>query len=191
VNGDPQFPVTWQTMGGFLSPSLSDDEQIRMIACSHFFFEVAGHIAAINPPCFLNPHSRYKPRVVEGLLDLRILSFFETADFQGHVWLKTTGQVAAPFIFGEAGIDHSLLHRSRQLQPSTGDVFPFVTNGSEETTGVAELRTQLDGNTFVANFWLPLSSGCDLAGSQLISRMVCEIEGMTGIFQISLGQIKG
>jgi hypothetical protein len=161
-----------------------------MIACSHFFYEIAGQIEAINPPCFLTPHPHCQPRVVEANLELRISSLFETADFQGHVWLKTTGQVAAPFIFGEDGIDQALLHRSRQLQPSAGDVFPFVASSTEETAGVAELRTQLDGNSFAASFWFPLSSGCDLVRSKLISRTVCEIEGMTGIFQTLLGQVR-
>ena len=192
VNGDPHFPVTWDKLGVFLSGYHSDDDEwIRMFACSQFFYEITGEIEAINPPCFLTPHPHCQPRVVEAHLDLHISSLFQTADFQGYIWLKTTGQVAAPFIFGEAGIDQALLHRSRQIRPSAGDMFPFVAIGAEETAGVAELRNQLDGDAFLANLWLPLSNGCDLVRSKLISRTACEIEGMTGIFQASLGQVRG
>lgn len=190
VNGDRRFTTMWKPLGALLSPSYIDDEErVRMVATSRFYYEIVGAIETITPPCFLTPDSQCQPIVLDASVELLISTLFETADFQSHLWLQTTGPLVAPFVFGETGMDQSMLRHSRHLCPSTGDAFHCVVNGKQERGGVVLLQRQIDGNKFAASLRFPVSDVSVLCGSTLISRRACEIESMTGIFQVSLARI--
>jgi hypothetical protein len=189
VNGDIQTPVTWSPTG-FVSPPIMDiDYQIRSFASSFSLFEISGTTEAINPPCLLTPYHHRSPRVVEATLELRIGSLFETAGLQSHLWLKTVLQALYyPELAG--GIDQSMLNRSRQLRPSVGDGFPFVVSGAQDRgVGVVLLQRQISGNTFAASLWFPSEDVHLSQGSLLLSKQVCEIKGMSAVFQALLAHV--